>query len=630
MGTENQKSSGGLPVYTITFAIVGMAVLLTALSTWTASKFGYQAALGEPLMTIGSMRLYAPWELIVWTFKFSDVPSAAEILDKALTLSFGAILPPMAAVFWQLARSRDAGTSNTHGSARWATADEVKKSGLINDPPDGVYVGAFDSKGRQHYMTHDGPEHVLCFAPTRSGKGVGLVLPTLLSWKHSVVVHDIKGENFALTAGFRKSLGQTILKFDPTSLDGSSCKFNPLNEVRLGTDLEIKDVQNLAQMIVTPDGNAKGGEDHWTKTGHALLVGAILHVLYAEQDKTLRGVAAFLSNPARTIEETLSIMLTTNHTPNGPHPVIAQSARDMISKSSNEASAVLSTSMSFLGIYRDPIVARNTESSDFTVTDLMNHDDPVSLYVVVPPSDKDRLKPLVRLMINQIVRRLTESMDFENGRSVAGYKHRLLLMIDEFPALGKLDILAEALAFIAGYGLKAFLITQDLTQLYQAYSRDESIISNCHVRIAYAPNKVETAELLSKMAGVSTVKKRNVSYSGKRSSWLLGNTSETDVETQRPLLTPDEAMRLPPDDSLIFVAGQNPIYGKKIKYYANAIFDARSKMPPPKHSDKIDQPARQAQVIAPSIPTPPTPAALISTAPQIEGDDYDVLDELMS
>src|SRR6202022_1221050 len=176
------------------------------------------------------------------------------------------------------------------------------------------------------------------------------------------------------------------------------------------------------------------------------------------------------------------------------------SAKDMLNKAENEKSGVLSTAMSFLTLYRDPVVARNTEVSDFKIADLMNSERPVSLYLVVLPSDKDRLKPLIRLIINQAVRTLAKRLRFVDGRAVANYKHRLLMLVDEFPALGRLDVLQEALAFVAGYGIKAYLISQDLSQLYAAYGTEEAIMANCTVRIAFAPNKIETAEVLSKMS----------------------------------------------------------------------------------------------------------------------------------
>jgi hypothetical protein len=203
------------------------------------------------------------------------------------------------------------------------------------------------------YLRHDGPEHVLCFAPTRSGKGVGLVIPTLLTWPGSAIVHDIKGENWQLTAGWRARFGRVLL-FDPTDPDSSA--YNPLLEVRRG-DTEVRDVQNVADILVDPEG-ALERRNHWEKTSHSLLVGAILHVLYAEPDKTLAGVANFLSDPKRPIEATLQAMMRTAHLGDRPHPVVASAARELLNKSENERSGVLSTAISFLGLYRDPIVAK--------------------------------------------------------------------------------------------------------------------------------------------------------------------------------------------------------------------------------------------------------------------------------
>jgi type IV secretion system protein VirD4 len=174
---------------------------------------------------------------------------------------------------------------------------------------------------------------------------------------------------------------------------------------------------------------------------------------------------------------------------------------------------------------------------------------------------------------------LTEGMDYNpDGTSKSLYPHRLLLLIDEFPSLGKLEVFEEALAFIAGYGLKALLITQDLSQLQKAYTKEESIVSNCHIRIAYAPNKVETAELLSQMTGKMTVTQTQLQYSGSRLSAMLHNVNTSENTVGRELLTPDECMRLPSDDELVFAAGHAPIYCQKIKYYADTQLNARMQM----------------------------------------------------
>src|SRR5437667_2904904 len=206
------------------------------------------------------------------------------------------------------------GPTDTHGSARWATRADLDAAGLVGRNG-GVYVGAWPDERETLYLRHDGPPHVLAFAPSRLGKGVGLVLPTLLTWPSSVVVNDIKGENWALTAGWRRDrLGSVCLKFHPTAADGSSARYNPLLEVR-PWPADVRHPQLIADMLIDPDG--QGSRDHWDLTAHDLLVGAILHVLYAERQKNLQGCLALLSDPSRAIETTLSAMLTAVHDAEG-------------------------------------------------------------------------------------------------------------------------------------------------------------------------------------------------------------------------------------------------------------------------------------------------------------------------
>ena len=282
-------------------------------------------------------------------------------------------------------------------------------------------------------------------------------------------------------------------------------------------------MQNIADILVDPDG-ARERRDHWEKTAHALLTGAILHVLYAEQEKTLERVATFLADPSRSILRTLKIMLTTNHlgseTAPKAHPVVASIARELLNKSDNERSGVVSTAMSFLGLFRDPLVAANTSRSVWRITDLMEAQRPLSLYLVVPPSDVSRTKPLVRLILNQIARRLTEWLRIV---AEAPAQRQLLLMLDEFPALGRLDFFESALAFMAGYGIRAFLVAQSLHQIDRAYGANHAILDNCHVRVAFAPNE-RTARRLSDALGTATELKRQTNLSGKRLSPWLSHT----------------------------------------------------------------------------------------------------------
>jgi len=412
----------------------------------------------------------------------------------------------------------------------------------------------------------------MAFAPTRSGKGVGLVVPTLLTWAGSAVVHDIKGENWQLTAGWRSRFSHCLL-FNPT--DARSAAYNPLLEVRRGVH-EVRDVQNIADILVDPEG-ALERRNHWEKTSHALLVGAILHVLYAGEDKTLCGVANFLSDPTTPFEATLHRMMTTRHLDAGSHPVVASAAREVLNKSDNERSGVLSTAMSFLGLYRDPTVAEVTSRCDWRIADLISAAHPVSLYLVVPPSDISRTKPLIRLILNQIGRRLTESLDGSDGIE---RRHKLLLMLDEFPALGRLDFFESALAFMAGYGLRAFLIAQSLNQIDKAYGPNHSILDNCHVRIAFATNDERTAKRISDSLGTATELRAQRNYAGHRLAPWLGHLMVSRQETARPLLTPGEVMQLPPDEAVVMVSGHPPIKAAKLRYYEDRNFTARVWVPP--------------------------------------------------
>jgi type IV secretion system protein VirD4 len=282
------------------------------------------------------------------------------------------------------------------------------------------------------------------------------------------------------------------------------------------------------------------------------------------------------------------------------HPIVAEEAQTLLNKPDKEAGSVLSTVVSNLALFRDPVVSKNTGRSSFRIKDLMRHDSPVSLYLVVSPTDQLRLTPLTRLIITQIIFTLASNMDFEGGRSVEGYKHRLLLLLDEFPSLGKLDLFEKALGFIGGYGLKAFIIAQGLPQLFKAYGKDEAIRVGCHIQIAFAPNEQETAEYLSKATGQMTIIKENYSETTQDGKFLGGKSRQTSLqEVQRPLMTPDECRRLPglkkdsrgdvidAGDMLIFPSGFSCIYGKQTLYFKDPEMDRRSKMPPPVKSDNL-------------------------------------------
>jgi len=546
----------------IVFAIVIAGVW--AATQWAAAELGYQAQLGAPWVVLLGTPVYQPWKLFEWWYAYDAY--APRIFDRAGMLAGASgFMGCAAAVVGSLWRARQNRLVTTYGSSRWANKREIEGAGLFRAA--GVFLGRLGGR----YLRHDGPEHVMAFAPTRSGKGVGLVIPTLLSWTGSAVVHDIKGENWQLTAGWRSKFSHCLL-FNPT--DPRSARYNPLLEVRKGPD-EVRDVQNIADILVDPEG-ALERRSHWEKTSHSLLVGAILHVLHAEEEKTLARVATFLSDPQRSFAHTLRRMMATNHlgTPDHPrvHPVVASAAREVLNKSENERSGVLSTAMSFLGLYRDPTVAATTAACDWRIVDLVDATRPVSLYLVIPPSDISRTKPLVRLVLNQIGRRLTERLEGDPGKR---RKHQLLMMLDEFPALGRLDFFETALAFMAGYGIRAYLIAQSLNQISKAYGENNAILDNCHVRIAFSSNDERTAKRISDALGTATELRAQRNYAGHRLSPWLSHVMVSRQETARPLLTPGEVMQLPPADELVLVSGLAPIRAKKLRYYEDRNFISR-------------------------------------------------------
>jgi type IV secretion system protein VirD4 len=545
VGPQLQQGQGGAKRFQVSparalwvlFPILFGAVAATQA---LAHFLNYHPSLGPNLF-----HFYPPWSYFVWSFLWRHTNPT--IFGRAFGVGVLVTIASFVLLVLSLTRSFRVNPF-LHGSARWADERDIKAAGLLNN--DGVYVGAWrDKRGTIRYLRHNGPEHVLCYAPTRSGKGVGLVVPTLLSWTESVVITDLKGELYELTAGWRQEHAHNkVLRFEPAAASGSCC-FNPVAELRIGTEHEVGDVQNLALLMVDPQGHGLRPDDHWQKTAYSLLVGCILHLCYKSRydgsPATLAALGQMLSDPKRPIADLWAEMLCFPHINGANHPVVGASARDMLDRPPNEAGSVLSTTKSYLDLFCDPTIAKNTSRSDFRIQDLMHYVDPVSLYIVTKPNDKARLKPLVRIVVNMIVRLLADKLDFENGRPKPSYKHRLLAMIDEFPALGKLEILQESLAFIAGYGIKCYLISQDIAQVKSretGYGPDETITSNCHIQTAFPPNRLDTAEHLSKLTGQTTIIKEQVTRSGRG---LASQVSTTMHEVQRPLLTPDECLRMP-------------------------------------------------------------------------------------
>ncbi|MGL5350140.1 MAG: type IV secretory system conjugative DNA transfer family protein [Cetobacterium sp.] len=598
------------------FFITMILVAFSGATQMFAYKTNFHPGLGKPLLvkTLFQVeaKLYNPLLFIKWSEQHGETAPLAN--NSATSVLFGILIFN---VLFLAILNKTKKKLDSHGSADWATKDEITdpEMGLITTKEnvikefkraetvelynqiedeeerysDGVVCGR-DTNGRE--LRSLGLEHMIAMAPTRSGKGVGLVIPTLLTWKGSVFVLDIKNENYAYTSKYREKIGQKIIRFAPT--DVKSDKYNPLAEIQLGTLQEDNQVREVVEaLIVTTDSDTFFGP-----TARNFLTAVIIFVMYSKVSEgkiaCLRDVYRFLTSPSTTEEQKLQAMAYNDHltqeaeskfqwdktqskylleyvtkdmiTIKGEerpyiHPTVSKMGADMLGMPEKQRGGILSSAKINLAIFDTPLIGENTSSSDISLSDLMNNEKPTTFYFVVPPKDIEKVKMLAKILILQIINKLTAEIKIE-GKP---YKHRLLLLIDEFPAIGKMKDFETSLAFSAGYGIKAFMITQSLKQLYSIYGKDNKIIDNCHIQIYYAPNDTDTPQMLEKKIGNKTVVVKNLSYKGMKylSDW---NYSESLIS--RPLLYSAEISKLPKTDSLIFVTGYSPIYGKKVRWYA--------------------------------------------------------------
>lgn len=486
---------------------------------------------------------------------------------------------------------------NSYGTARWANLDDLDLLGVLKKKyTDGVILGLAKGLFKEYKVIDNSNTHIALIAPTRAGKGVGVIIPTLLNWQSSSIVLDLKKENYVKTAGFReKVLKHKIIKFAPH--DENSSSYNPLAQIRLRTKYEYVDAQIIADILTDPgEGKAR---DHWVTQASALLVALILHVCYEKTKKgevaSLGHVMDFFNDPSKPILERILELMKFNHSDDpeffntiydssqnaginpGTHPIVSRTAAEIINKDPRESSGIISSCITAITLYKDPIIRKNTTAVDFKINDLMNDETPVDLYVIIEAASISVLSPLIRILISQIIGILCPKMEDPDRMP---HKHKLLLMLDEFPAFGKIPLLEKALAYIAGYGMKAVVIAQGINQLRQAYGDKNMILENCSTAVFYTPQATDkaTAELISALLGKRTIKTQNKSFKALKLD--TGNVSENKIA--RELLTPEEVMRYSDKKNLIFFKGKPTYRGIKVTYFNNPYFKDKAKIKPSK------------------------------------------------
>tara|TARA_R110000868_G_scaffold262401_2_gene521056 strand:- start:33474 stop:34997 length:1524 start_codon:yes stop_codon:yes gene_type:complete len=438
--------------------------------------------------------------------------------------------------------------STAHGSADFATKKDLKESNLIRE--NGFLLGKFDNK----FLRFRVPGHLITFAPTRSGKGVGHVIPNLLDHPGSVVVNDIKGENYAVTGRHRATFSK-VITFAPF-LENSGC-YNPIDFIRVGTSDELDDASLIADMIIVPG----GGDEFWTNEAKNAVTGLILYVAN-ESPAALRnlGEVRYL-----LMQDGKDFQLTIKDMQRSKNPIVQRMANSIAATEPKVLANVLSTAKSQTAVWDSPRLTAITSRSDFKLDDIKK--EPTSFYVVIPPEYLDVYKPVVRLMMGITIATLTRTHEKP--------KDPTLFLIDEFAALGYMKNIESGVGYLAGYGISLWMFIQDLSQIKEDYPKWASLIANCGCRMAFGTNDFDTAKILSDMMGTTTVRVEGGGTSKEKGKWFGGSVSTNISETSRALMTPDEVMRMPQDTEVVFVQGLKPIMAQKIRYFADPEFKGK-------------------------------------------------------
>lgn len=475
-----------------------------------------------------------------------------------------------------------------HGDAHWGDEAAIRKAKLRAKK--GLILGV---TGKRNYLIADDFQHVLLFAPTGSGKGVGFVIPNLLFWENSVVCHDIKLENYELTSGWRQKQGQDIFLWNPADPDGHSHCYNPLDWISEKPGQMVDDVQKICNLIL-PE------QEFWQNEARSLMLGVILY-LCAVEDKVTSFGEVVRTMRSDDVVYNLAVVLDTIG--KKIHPVSYMNIASFLQKADKERSGVISTLNSGLELWANPLIDATTARSDFNLQHLKLK--PMTVYVGVTPDNLQRLEPLLKVFYQQATDFLTRHMPKPDE------KYGVLFLLDEFPSLGEMPQFQVGIAYFRGYRVKLFLIVQDTQQLKGIYEEAgmNSFLSNSYYRVTFSANNIETANMISQLIGNKTVKQE----SHNKPRFLDLNPASRTMhvsETQRALLLPQEVIGLPRDEQIILVESNPPIKTKKIFYYKDSFFTKRLMKEVPIPFQEPYDPRKKAKPAPPAAkPAEAKPAA---------------------
>ena len=481
-----------------------------------------------------------------------------------------------------------------HGSARFANRMEIQKAGLRSDR--GIVLGKYEDK----FLTLGGQQSVLLSAPTRSGKGVGIVVPNLLSWPDSVCVVDIKGENFAITAGFRAAHGQKVYGWAPFAEDGKSHRYNPLSYIRTDPRHVVGDVLSIAQIIYPTEVRGSGTEGFFNDQARNLFLGLALYLVETpDLPRTIGEVLRQSSGKGKPPKDYLQGVINARQAANNPlSNKCVDALMRFLTTSDDTLSSIQATLNAPLTVFVDPLVDASTSADDFSLHDLRRQR--MSVYVIVPPNRLADAAVLLNLFYSQLLNLNTKALPTQDET----LKYQCLLVNDEFVAMGRVAIFAKALGYLAGYNLRLLTVIQAQSQIDSLYGDKDSrtMVTNHAVQLLFAPREQRDANEYSEMLGTFTEKAEAKGKSRNFGARGGGSSHSTNTSDQRrALLMPQEFKELGTEKEVILVENIKPILADKIRYYSDPMFMSRL-LPPPElpeidvraHGARIDKRIRQA------------------------------------
>ena len=588
--------------------------------------------IGEPLILLYGKPIYNPVYFLFGIFKYIYYPQFQPYymasMSYVLWFSLAALL---FVIIWNIATGiMFKRTENLHGTARFAKTADLRKNGMLKNA--GVVCGQLNDAKidanrkkntgvsmkqffRSRLICHSGDVNTLLCMGTGEGKGISVIIPTILYYPHSMIIFDPKEENYNITAGYRRTMSR-VLKFAPCSKN--TLRFNPVQSIRDGDEYAFRDADLVVSKFFTP---SKGGQDatseYFNENAKSLFTGAMLHIRFSDyKDKSIAGISHFL---VHTDFSTLSTnmggdegskdqgkeqcmdMLTTKHfytvtqkmfednkeeyEKTGirigdriPAPyidtVVQEAAMKALNTNVKEKATVYSTINAKLRLFSDKMLADATSESDFEIEDFINSPDPITLYLCVPYSDIARIAPVFNLLISFMLNKFSEGA---TKHGAVRLKNDVLFLLDEFPVLGYFPQIAENMGVLRGYGVHFLIVCQALSQLVERYGQNHPFLDHCVVKVYGSPGSLPDAQSISQTIGNESVQQGKVSRNSRHNFTQSSNLSFSENDFGRALLDPADLMRLPSSDFLIQVKGMQPYLAKKVVYYKDSRFTQRYK-----------------------------------------------------